>query len=89
MAPDYRVDELTTLYSSSQPFAGRTQETRRNYVTDLCLFFNFLWLRSKLWRQATAVDNDDYRYWRQEAADNPQHVGGAKWNCELAALPGL
>ncbi|MGW2858250.1 site-specific integrase [Streptomyces sp. NPDC001205] len=89
LAPDYRVDELTTLYFSSQPFAGRTPETKRNYATDLCLFFNFLWLRGKLWTQATAVDLDDYRYWRQEAAENLQHVGGAKWNRELAALSGL
>ncbi|MEV0259006.1 site-specific integrase [Streptomyces sp. NPDC050732] len=89
MAPDYRVDELTTLYFSSQPFAGRAPETKRNYVTDLCLLFNFLWMRGKLWTQATAVDIDDFRYWRQEAAENPQHVGGAKWNRELAALSGL
>ncbi|MCD9193412.1 site-specific integrase [Streptomyces albireticuli] len=89
LAPDYRVDELTTLYFSSQPFAGHTPETKRNYATDLCLFFNFLWAHGELWTQATAVDLDDYRYWRQEATENPQRVGGAKWNRELAALSGL
>lgn len=42
LAPDYRADELVGLYFGSRPFAGYTLETKRNYATDLCLFFNFL-----------------------------------------------
>ncbi|MGW7729866.1 site-specific integrase [Streptomyces canus] len=89
LAPDYRVDELLGLYFSSSPFVDYTPETKRNYVTDLCLYFNFLWRRGKLWTQADAADLSDYQYWRQEAPANPQHVGGSKWNRELAALSGL
>lgn len=48
LAPDYRVDELLSLYTISSPFRGYTAETKRNYTTDDCLFFNFLWLRGKV-----------------------------------------
>lgn len=89
LAPDYRVDELVGLYFGSRPFAGYTRETKRNYATDLCLFFNFLWLRGKLWTQAVEADLEDYQYWRQESPDNPIPVGDVKWNRELAALTGL
>lgn len=40
LAPDYRVDELLGLYFGSSPFVGYTPETKRNYATDLCLYFN-------------------------------------------------
>lgn len=42
LAPDYRIDELLSLYTRSSPFRGYTKETKRNYITDLCLFLNFL-----------------------------------------------
>jgi hypothetical protein len=42
LAPDYRVDELLGLYTRSSPFRGYTRETKRNYITDDCLFLNFL-----------------------------------------------
>ncbi|MFD5720918.1 site-specific integrase [Streptomyces sp. NPDC127036] len=89
LAPDYRVDELLGLYSADSPFSGYFPETKRNYATDLCLYFNYLWLRGKLWTQADATDLKDYQYWRQEAPGNPRRVGGAKWDRELAALAGL
>ncbi|WP_330452235.1 site-specific integrase [Streptomyces sp. NBC_00869] len=89
LAPDYRVDEVLGLYFGSRSFAGYTRETKRNYATDLCLFFNFLWLRGKLWTQAIEGDLEDYQYWRQESPANPVPVGDAKWNRELAALTGL
>lgn len=38
LAPDYRIDELLSLYTRSNPFRGYTKETKRNYITDLCLF---------------------------------------------------
>ncbi|WP_328447273.1 hypothetical protein OG780_11440 [Streptomyces sp. NBC_00386] len=86
LTPDYRVDELIGLYVRSAPFSRYTRETKRNYTTDLCLFFNFLWRRGKLWTQAVTSDVEDYQYWRQEAAANPRRVGGAKWDRELAAM---
>ncbi|MFF2126590.1 hypothetical protein ACFVW1_14545 [Streptomyces olivochromogenes] len=50
MAPDYRIDEFLSLYTRSSPFRSYTKETKRNYyVTDDCLFLNFLWLRGKVW----------------------------------------
>lgn len=41
LSPDYRVDELLSLYTHSSPFRGYTRETKRNYITDVCLFLNF------------------------------------------------
>jgi site-specific recombinase XerD len=89
LSPDYRIDELLGLYFSSRPFSGYKRETRRNYITDLCLFFNFLWRRGKIWVQATGTDVTDFQYWRQEAEANPCRVGGSKWDRELAALMSL
>lgn len=51
LSPDYRVDELLSLYTRSSPFRGYTRETKRNYITDVCLFLNFLWLRGRVWTQ--------------------------------------
>ncbi|MFF0474394.1 integrase [Streptomyces sp. NPDC004284] len=89
LAPDYRVDELLSLYVASSPFRGYTTETKRNYSTDGCLFFNFLWQRGKIWTQAMESDVNDFQYWRQESLDNPVRIGGNKWNREMAALMSL
>lgn len=89
LAPDYRVDELLSLYTRSSPFRNYTKETKRNYITDDCLFLNFLWLRGKVWTQAVESDVDDFQFWRQTSPDNPVRVGGNKWNRELAALMSL
>jgi site-specific recombinase XerD len=83
------VDELLSLYTISSPFRGYTTETKRNYTTDHCLFFNFLWLRGKIWTQAVESDVNDFQYWRQDSLDNPVRVGGNKWGRELAALMSL
>ncbi|MEU2911929.1 integrase [Streptomyces massasporeus] len=89
LAPDYRVDELLGLYTRSSPFRGYTRETKRNYITDDCLFLNFLWLRGRVWTQAVESDVDDFEFWRRTSPDNPVRVGGNKWNRELAALMNL
>ncbi|MFE9806099.1 integrase [Streptomyces sp. NPDC005548] len=89
LAPDYRVDELLSLYTTSSPFQRYEAETKRNYTTDDCLFFNFLWKRGKIWTQAVESDVDDYQYWRQESLDNPVRIGSDKWVRELAALMSL
>ena len=54
--PDYRIDELLSHYTRSSPYQGYTRETKRNYITDLCLFLNFLWQRGKVWTQAVESD---------------------------------
>lgn len=89
LAPDYRVDELLCLYFRTRRFRRYTTETKRNYVTDICLFLNFLWARGLVWTQAVADDVDDYEDWRRFAPENPSPVGGSKWDRELTALAGL
>ncbi|MFF7019913.1 tyrosine-type recombinase/integrase [Streptomyces klenkii] len=89
LAPDYRVDELLSLYFRSRKFRRYTTETKRNYVTDICLFLNFLWARGHAWNQAIEDDLDDFEDWRRWSKDNLDRVSGAKWNRELAALTGL
>lgn len=34
LAPDYRGDELLSLYTRSSPFRNYTKETKRNYIMD-------------------------------------------------------
>ncbi|MFE9476779.1 hypothetical protein [Streptomyces griseofuscus] len=62
LAPDYRIDELLSLYTRSSPFRGYTGETKRNYITDLRLFLNFLWQHGKVWTQAVESDVDDFQF---------------------------
>ncbi|WP_344656725.1 integrase [Catenulispora subtropica] len=84
--PDYRVDARLTRYFSRSSFAHLARETKRNYTTDCCLFFNFLWLRGKNWCDAEPEDLLDFEDWRRWSPRNPQRIGGAKWNRELAAI---
>ncbi|MFE2711949.1 tyrosine-type recombinase/integrase [Streptomyces mirabilis] len=89
LAPDYRVDELLSLYVQSARFRRHTPETKRNYATDISLFLNFLWGRGYVWTQAMERDLEDFEHWRRFAPSNPRIIGGSKWNRELAALTGL
>lgn len=84
--PDYRVDARLTRYFSRSSFAHLARETKRNYATDCCLFFNFLWLRGKNWCDAGPEDLLDFEDWRRWSPRNLQRIGGAKWNRELAAI---
>jgi hypothetical protein len=38
------------------------------------------------WDQATAEDLADFEHWRRRDGGNPQRIGGAKWQRELAAF---
>ncbi|MGH3198324.1 MAG: hypothetical protein ACRDOH_28580 [Streptosporangiaceae bacterium] len=89
LSPDYRVDPLLGLYVQSARFRKYTAETRRNYATDIALLLTFLWGRGKGWTDAVERDLEDYEHWRRFAAGNPDRVGGAKWDRELAAFAGL
>jgi integrase len=89
LSPDYRVDPLLSLYVQSGRFRRYTAETRRNYTTDIALFLTFLWNRGKAWTDALERDLEDYEHWRRFARDNPDRVGGSKWDRELAAFTSL
>jgi Phage integrase, N-terminal SAM-like domain len=89
LSPDYRVDPLLSLYVHSSGFRSYTSETRRNYVTDIALVLTFLWGRGTSWTDAAEHDLEDYERWRRFAAENPDRVGGSKWDRELAAFAGL
>ncbi|CAL9279118.1 hypothetical protein SUDANB51_08062 [Streptomyces sp. enrichment culture] len=89
LSPEYRVDPGLSRYTRSFAFRAHPFETRRNYATDLTLWLEFLWRRSKGWREATSRDLDDFEFWRRLAPQNPVRVGGSKWNRERAAITGL
>jgi hypothetical protein len=67
-------------------FRRYTTETRRNYATDVGLLLRFFSSRGRDWRYATPRDLEDYEHWRRFAETNPERIGGAKWNRELAAI---
>ena len=41
------------------------------------------------WTDAVERDLEDYEHWRRFARDNPDRVGGTKWDRELAAFTSL
>ncbi|MFJ2865926.1 hypothetical protein [Kitasatospora sp. NPDC087314] len=89
LSPDYRIDEVLSLYLCRSSFARLEPETKRNYANDYCVFFDFLWARGKNWSMATADDLWDFEDWRTRSPRNPRRVGGARWNRGLAALTRL
>ena len=89
LSPDHRVDPLLSLYVQSAGFRRYTAETRRNYATDIALLLAFLWGRGKAWTDTVERDLEDYEHWRRFARENPDRVGGTKWNRELAAFTSL
>src|SRR5437667_11070458 len=86
VAPDHRVDPRLSEFFRCPPFATRAQGTRESYVRDYRLLFTFLSQRGLGWDEITAVDLEDYEYWRRRDRNNPRQVGGAKWGRELAAF---
>jgi len=89
LSPDYRVDPLLGLYVQSAAFRKYTAETKRNYATDIALLLTFLWGRRRAWTDAAERDLEDYEHWRRFAPGNPDRIGGAKWDRELAAFASL
>ncbi len=86
LSPDHRVDPALCQYGQSGEFRRLAAESQRNYATDTKILLTFLWGRGKSWRDATARDLDDFEDWRRRAVANPQRIGGAKWDRELAAF---
>lgn len=86
VAPDYRVDARLTRFFCRSSFAHLSRSTKRSYLNDYRVFFNFLWPRGRNWDAATAEDLFDFEDWRRRSPRNPARISGAKWNRELAAL---
>jgi integrase len=89
LSPDYGVDPLLGLYVQSATFRKYAAETKRNYATDIALLLTFLRGRDKSWADAAERDLEDYEHWRRFAPGNPDRIGGAKWDRELAAFASL
>jgi site-specific recombinase XerD len=89
LSPDHRVDPLLSLYVQSAGFRRYTAETRRNYATDIALLLTFLWGRGRAWTDVVERDLEDYEHWRRFARENPDRIGGSKWDRELAAFTSL
>ncbi|MGW7347894.1 site-specific integrase [Streptomyces sp. NPDC054854] len=89
VAPDGTVDPELLEFVLSGPFRYLERETKRNYATDIRPLLSFLSSRGVQWRRASRSDLADYRDWRCRSVENPQRVGGTKWNREAAAFTKL
>lgn len=89
VAPDGTVDPGLLQFVLSGSFRFLERETKRNYATDIRPLLTFLSSRGVPWRRASRRDLADYRHWRCRAVENPQRVGGTKWNREVAAFTKL
>ncbi|MBY8889416.1 integrase [Streptomyces sp. PTM05] len=89
VAPDGTVDRDLLGYVRSAEFRSLERESKRNYATDTRPLLTFLSSRGVVWREATRQDLRDYRHWRCDAPENPERIGGTKWNREAAAFTKL
>ncbi|MCX5338493.1 site-specific integrase [Streptomyces atratus] len=87
--PDGMVDSGLLDFVRSKEFRNLERESKRNYATDIRILLDFLSSRGVSWQQATEQDLVDFRDWRCRALENPQRVGGTKWNREAAAFTKL
>ncbi|MFD7749735.1 site-specific integrase [Streptomyces sp. NPDC059698] len=87
--PDGMVDSGLLDFVRSKEFRNLERESKRNYATDIRILLDFLSSRGVAWQQATEQDLVDFRDWRCRAVENPQRVGGTKWNREAAAFTKL
>ncbi len=86
LSPDYRIDEVLSLFLCRSSFVRLADSTKEDYAEDYCLLFDFLWQRGKSWNEATADDLWDFEDWRMRSPRNPRKVGGARWDRGLAAF---
>ncbi|MEV7480411.1 integrase [Streptomyces halstedii] len=87
--PDGIIDAGLLEFVLSHTFRNLERESKRNYSTDIRLLLDFLSSRDVEWRKATQQDLDDFRDWRCEAPENPERIGGTKWDREAAAFTKL
>ncbi|MFI1060485.1 site-specific integrase [Streptomyces spororaveus] len=87
--PDGSIDRGLLDFVRSPEFRVLERETKRNYATDIRVLLDFLSARGIEWQAASTRDLADFRDWRCRAEANPDRIGGAKWNRELAAFTKL
>ncbi|TQJ55999.1 integrase [Streptomyces sp. SLBN-115] len=87
--PNGMVDRDFLDFVRSEVFRNLERESKRNYGTDYRPLLTFLSSRGLSWREATPQDLADYRHWRCDAPENPERIGGTKWNREAAAFTKL
>ncbi|MCX4490001.1 integrase [Streptomyces anulatus] len=87
--PDGTVDVDLLDFVRSKDFRTLERESKRNYATDIRILLEFLSSRGVPWKKATERDLADFRDWRCRAPENPQRIGGTKWNREAAAYTKL
>ncbi|WP_315904466.1 integrase [Streptomyces mirabilis] len=87
--PDGMVDTELLDFVRSKDFRNLERESKRNYATDIRILLEFLSSRGVGWREATVQDLADFRDWRCRAPENPERIGGTKWNREAAAFTKL
>lgn len=87
--PDGMVDTELLDFVRSKEFRNLERESKRNYATDIRILLEFLSSRGVSWQKATEQDLADFRDWRCRAPENPQRIGGTKWNREAAAFTKL
>ncbi|TVZ80076.1 site-specific integrase [Streptomyces sp. BK340] len=89
IAPDFTIDSDLLDFVLSKHFRFLARETKRNYATDIRILLTFLSSRGINWRRASEQDLLNYRTWRCDAPQNPERIGGSKWNREAAAFTRL
>lgn len=89
LSPELTVDKRLLDFVRSREFRFLERETKRNYATDIRPLLNFLSSRRTPWWGASEQDLMDYRAWRCRAPENPNRIGGTKWNREAAAFTKL
>ncbi|MFF9051558.1 integrase [Streptomyces erythrochromogenes] len=87
--PDGVVDPGLLDFVRSKEFRNLEWESKRNYATDIRILLEFLSSRGLSWKEATEQDLADFRDWRCRAPENPERIGGSKWNREAAAFTKL
>ncbi|UUY52138.1 integrase [Streptomyces yangpuensis] len=87
--PDGVVDPELLDFVRSKEFRNLEWESKRNYATDIRILLEFLSSRGLSWKEATEQDLADFRDWRCRAPENPERIGGSKWNREAAAFTKL
>lgn len=64
LSPNCQIDGRLSHFLTRSSFARLDPETKRNYTTDYCVFFDSLWSRGKKWDEATSGDLWDFEDWR-------------------------
>lgn len=91
VSPAGGVDETLVRFFNSPQFGKLAYGSRKAYAKDIRLWVSYLASRAAPlhWTEAAEDDVLAYALWRRRKDLNPDAVGGAKWDRELAALTKL